>query len=87
MGSGVKECTFPLCCIFNKAKHAGNCSPFNYHISFLNGPFTLAEFTDFAHSSRIIGNINCNIDQMFGLYAVFLLFSPFFGETVCMLGI
>lgn len=75
MGSGVKESTSPLFYIFNKAKHAGNYSPFNYHISFVdllllqNLPF------DFAHSSCIFGNIKCNIGEMRDLYAVFPLFS------------
>ena len=39
-GQRVKESTFPLCYIFNKAKHAGNYFPFNSHISFQNDPFT-----------------------------------------------
>lgn len=41
----AKESTFPLCYIFNKAKHAENHFPPNYRISFHNGPSSRAPVT------------------------------------------
>lgn len=40
--AGAQESTFPLCYIFNKAKHAENHFPPNYHISSHYGPFSRA---------------------------------------------
>lgn len=41
----AKGSTFPLCYIFNKAKHAENHFPPNYHISSHNGPSSRAAVT------------------------------------------
>lgn len=43
--SRAKGSTFPLCYIFNKAKHAENHFPPNYHISSHNGPSSRAAVT------------------------------------------
>lgn len=41
----AQESAFPLCYIFNKAKHAENHFPPNYHISSHNGPSSRAAVT------------------------------------------
>lgn len=70
VSSSEKASTFPLRYIFNKAEHAGNRSPLNYHLSFPNGPLLPPHSPfDFAHSSRIIGNIRCNPGQLSDLHA------------------
>lgn len=70
MGSGVKETTFPLCYIFNKAKHAGNYSPLTTTF-----PFWVDQNSSFDFSHSCFGNINCNIGQMPDLYAKVPFFS------------
>lgn len=87
-GSGIKDSTFPLCYIFNKAEHAGTYSPFN-HVSFLNGPFTPAEFTLWfctflTHYWKYQLQYRSDV---WPLRCLPFFSSPMFWEKACMLGI
>lgn len=74
VGSGVEETTFPLCYIFNKAKHAEHYSPLTTTF-----PFWVDQNSSFDFSHSCLGNINCNIGQMPSLYAKV----PFFLQKCC----